>query len=56
MVKVSRDSRIWVLWLVIILGVGYSCSVGKLDWKVAAGILVTLGLPSIFSAKKGVEK
>ena len=52
MVKVSRDSRIWALWAIIIIGVGYSCSTGKLDWKVAAGVLVTLGLPSVFPAKK----
>jgi hypothetical protein len=56
MVQVSRDSRIWALWVLILVGIGYSCNSGKLDWKIAAGLLVTLGLPSILGAKKEVRK
>jgi hypothetical protein len=52
MIKVSRDSRIWALWTLIIVGTGYSCVSGKLDWKVAGGILVALGLPSLLNEKK----
>jgi len=56
MVKVKRDSRVFALWLLIILGTGYSCVSGKLDWKVAGGILVDLGLPSLLGEKKEGEK
>jgi len=56
MVQVSRDSRIWALWVLILAGIGYSCNAGKLDWKTAVGLLVTLGLPSILGVKKEDQK
>lgn len=56
MIKVSRDSRVWALWVLILVGIGYSCNSNRLDWKVAVGLLVTLGLPSVLGAKKEVRK
>jgi len=56
MVRVSRDSRVWVLWLMIVAGTGYSCMSGKLDWKIAGGILVALGLPILLREKKEGDK
>ena len=56
MVRISRDSRVWALWVLIIMGTGYSCISGKLDWKVAVGGLVALGLPSLLREKKEGSK
>ncbi len=56
MIKLKKDSRVFALWTLIILGTGYSCVSGKLDWKVAGGLLVALGLPSVLCEKKEIEK
>ncbi len=50
--QVKRDTRLFVLWLVVIVGIGYLFAAGKVDWTVATALLITLGLPSLLGARR----
>jgi len=50
--EVKRSTPLFVLWAVVLIGLGYSCVTGKLDWQTAIAFTITLGLPSILGAKR----
>lgn len=43
----TKNPLVYALWAVVLVGVGLLVYRGMLQWPIATGFLVTLGLPSV---------
>lgn len=52
MIDFKAHPGIIAVWIVVIAGVGFLMYSGRITWEIAAGFLVTLGLPSLLGKSK----
>lgn len=51
--ELKKHPLIFLVWLVVLGGVGYFLHKGTIKWPEAAAFVTVLGLPSLLGAKKG---
>lgn len=54
--ELKKNPYLYGLWALVVLGVGALVFTKKIEWSVAAGFLVALGLPSLLGAASAAKK